>query len=252
MPLLSIVTVTFQAEEFIDRTVQSLLNQTSQAFEYIIIDGGSKDQTLRILDSYADRVNTLISKPDKGLYDAMNKGIRVAQGEYLWFMNAGDTLADERLIEDLIPILEQKPDVVYADAYFVNQVGQIRGLRSTLTPHVLPTTLHWRDMQKGMVVCHQSFIAKKEIVPEYVQNNLSADVDWEIKILKKASDIRFFPRPLSCYLEGGISNQLLKKSLMDRFIVLKNHFGWTTTLWSHVLILFRGLAKMGREGKKYW
>jgi len=252
MNQLSIITITYQAEPFIRRTLESLMKQTSQDFEYIVIDGGSKDKTLAILAEYQSRINFLLSEPDRGLYDAMNKGLAVAKGKYIWFMNAGDVLADDRLVEDLVPFLRQEPDVVYGDALFVDNMGHSRGLRSVVTPHTLPQNLTWRDMWLGMRVCHQSFIARKSIAPLYTLDNLSADIDWEIQILKKSKSTLYFPRPLSHYLEGGISNQQLKKSWLDRFWVLKSHFGWATTLIAHGIISLRGALKIVRDRKKYW
>lgn len=252
MNQLSIITITYQAEPFIRRTLESLMKQTSQDFEYIVIDGGSKDKTLAILAEYPSRINFLLSEPDRGLYDAMNKGLAVAKGKYVWFMNAGDVLADDRLVEDLVPFLRQEPDVVYGDALFVDNMGHSRGLRSVVTPHTLPQNLTWRDMWLGMRVCHQSFIARKSIAPLYALDNLSADIDWEIQILKKSKSTLYFPRPLSHYLEGGISNQQLKKSWLDRFWVLKSHFGWATTLIAHGIISLRGALKIVRDRKKYW
>lgn len=252
MPRISIITVTYQAGPFIQRTLDSLLRQTSQDFEYLVIDGGSGDDTLAKLSAHSSRINYLISEPDRGLYDAMNKGLAAATGSYVWFMNAGDTLADERLVEDLHAWLVQDPDVIYGDALFVDDQGNARGLRSVVTPHSLPPNLRWQDMWLGMRVCHQSFIAKRELAPPYLLNNLSADIDWEIKILKHAKRVLLFPRPLARYLEGGLSNQQLKRSWKDRFSVLKAHFGLPKVLLAHALIAARGVWKILRERKKYW
>lgn len=252
MSFLSIITVTYQAGPFIRRTLESLTCQSSQMFEYVLIDGGSRDDTLSILKEFESRIDYLVSEPDQGLYDAMNKGLRAASGKYVWFMNAGDTLADPDLVKDLLTYFDKNPDVIYGDALFVNNIGSVRGLRSIVTPHSLPNNLRWQDMRYGMRVCHQSFIARASLAPEYRLDNLSADIDWEIKILKKAQKTMLFPRPLSRYLEGGISNQQIKRSWKDRFWVLQTHFGWATTLWSHGIILVRGVIKILRERKKYW
>jgi Glycosyltransferases involved in cell wall biogenesis len=96
-PRFSIITVTYNAEKVIEKTIQSIVGQTYKNYEYIIIDGASKDSTLAIIDKYRDNVNKLISEPDKGLYDAMNKGIAAASGDYLCFLNAGD-IFHERIL----------------------------------------------------------------------------------------------------------------------------------------------------------
>lgn len=252
MPKLSIITVTYQAERYIEKTLKSISEQTNQDFEFILVDGESLDNTLEIAKKYSSRIDKLIIEKDEGLYDAMNKGLENASGDFVWFINAGDYLTSKDLIASLIPYLTDTTDVVYSDTYFVNIQGTVRGLRSNLTPHKLPEKLTWESMDKGMLVCHQSFIARKSITPHYLLSNLSADLDWEIIVLKQAKTVVFFPIPLSYYLEGGISNQNLKRSLIDRYDVLIKHFGVFRTLKNHVIILLRGLSKIIREGKVYW
>ena len=252
MPKLSIITVTYQAERYIEKTLQSISEQTYQDFEFILVDGESTDKTLDIAKEYASRIDKIIIEKDEGLYDAMNKGLENASGDFVWFINAGDYLTSKDLIAQLVPYLTDTTDVVYSDTYFVNKEGVVRGLRSVLTPHKLPEKLTWQSMEKGMLVCHQSFIARRSIAPHYLLSNLSADLDWEIIVLKQSKKNVFFPVPLSYYLEGGISNQNLKRSLLDRCEVLVKHFGIFRTLKNHLLILLRGAAKIIKEKKVYW
>jgi hypothetical protein len=115
----------------------------------------------------------------------MNKGQRMATGDFVWFVNAGDEINDPSVVEKMYQQITPETDVLYGDTYFVNNEGEIQGLRSVITPHRLPKDLQWRDMNLGMLVCHQSFIASKRVAPVYWQENLSADVDWEITCLKK-------------------------------------------------------------------
>ncbi|GAB3993572.1 glycosyltransferase family 2 protein [Spirosoma daeguense] len=245
MPTISIITITYNAEQFLERTIQSIVAQDATDYEYIIIDGASKDGTLGIAKQYEHYVTRLISEPDKGLYDAMNKGQYVATGEYIWFMNAGDELHDAKTLSNLLNrIKATQADVYYSDALFVQNDGGRRsgtavGLRSQVTPHTLPHTLTWRDMALGMKVCHQAFVARRSIAPDYPINNLSADLDWEIRCLKAAKAIEFLPFVLCKYLVGGLSVQQHRRSLQDRFKVLVNHFGLVRTLWNHGRILWR-------------
>jgi glycosyltransferase involved in cell wall biosynthesis len=250
--LLSIITITYNAEQFLERTIQSILAQTDQNFEYIIIDGKSKDKTLRIISTYKNRVNQLISEPDKGLYDAMNKGLKLANGDFVWFMNAGDEINDNQAVEKIYQAISDKTDVLYGDTYFVNNEGEIQGLRSEITPHRLPKVLKWQDMRLGMLVCHQAFIVRKSITPLYMGNNLSADVDWEIECLKRAKEVKYLDFVVAKYLTGGVSNQQLKRSLLDRYEVLKKHFGFIGAVIAHVQILWRGVFLMAKKGGKYW
>jgi len=249
---LSIITITYNAEQFLERTIQSILAQTDQNFEYIIIDGKSKDETLSIAEKYKSRVNKLISEPDKGLYDAMNKGLKNATGDFVWFMNAGDEINDIQAVEKIYEAISEKTDVLYGDTYFVDDDGKIEGLRSEITPHRLPKNLQWQDMKLGMLVCHQAFIARKSIAPLYMENNLSADVDWEIECLKNARKIQYLDFVVAKYLTGGISNKQLKRSLIDRYEVLKKHFGLMGAITAHLQILFRGVSLIVKKRGKYW
>ena len=249
---LSIITITYNAEQFLERTIQSILAQTNQNFEYIIIDGKSKDGTLAIAEKYKSRVNKLISEPDKGLYDAMNKGLKNASGDFVWFMNAGDEINDSQAVEKIYKAISDKTDVLYGDTYFVDNDGNIEGLRSEITPHRLPKNLKWQDMKLGMLVCHQAFIARKSITPLYMENNLSADVDWEIECLKNAINVQYLDFVVAKYLTGGVSNQQLKRSLLDRYKVLKKHFGLTGAITAHLQILFRGVSLIVKKRGKYW
>ncbi|MEA5141822.1 glycosyltransferase family 2 protein [Arcicella rigui] len=250
---LSIITITYNAEKFLKRTIESIVAQSNQDFEYIIIDGKSKDATLAIAKAYGERVNLLVSEPDKGLYDAMNKGLRLASGEFVWFMNAGDEINDSEVVANLIQSLaETNADVFYGDTYFVEENGTIQGLRSEITPHRLPKNLKWQDMNLGMLVCHQAFIARKSIAPFYLENNLSADVDWEISCLKRAKKVQFLDIVVAKYLVGGISNKQLKRSLIDRYEVLKKHFGLFGAILAHIQITIRGVKLILKKGGKYW
>lgn len=250
--LISIITITYNAEQFLERTIQSILAQTDQDFEYIIVDGKSKDGTLGIASTYKNRVNQLISEPDKGLYDAMNKGLKLAKGDFVWFMNAGDEINDNQAVEKIYQAISDKIDVLYGDTFFVDDDGNIQGLRSEITPHGLPKDLKWQDMKLGMLVCHQAFIARKSIAPLYMKNNLSADIDWEIECLKRANKVQYLDFVVAKYLTGGVSNQQLKRSLLDRYEVLKKHFGVVGAIIAHVQILWRGVSLIAKKRGKYW
>ncbi|MGA0555724.1 glycosyltransferase family 2 protein [Larkinella sp. VNQ87] len=243
MPLLSIITVTYNAERFLERTIQSLIaNLPGDEVEYLIIDGNSRDRTLAIVHQYENHISRWISEPDRGLYDAMNKGQQLATGEYIWFMNAGDEIYDATTIFKLLNELRNNPaDVYYSDALFVDETGKPLGLRSAITPHTLPQQLTWRDMAMGMKVCHQAFIARRSLAPPFWVDNLSADIDWEIRCLKAARKVVRLDFILCKYLTGGLSVQRHRQSLIDRFKVLATHFGTATAMWNHVRILARAV-----------
>ncbi|MEO6288163.1 MAG: glycosyltransferase family 2 protein [Dyadobacter sp.] len=254
-PLLTVVTITYNAERFLGRTLESvqkalLMIEVHSVIEYLIIDGSSKDHTLRIASQYPF-ITRIVSEPDKGLYDAMNKGLALATGKYIWYLNAGDEIYDSRVLASLLPLLEANADVYYSDAMFVKEDGREVGLRSRFTPHQLPDHLKWQDFSLGMKVCHQAFIAKKDIAPKYDIHNLSADIDWEIICLKNASQVTHLPFLLCKYLLGGISVKNHRRSLLDRFSVLRKHFGLLSALYNHLLIFWRAFRFARRNGK-YW
>lgn len=252
MPIFSIITITYNAEKFLERTIRSIVAQDCQDFEYIVVDGASKDGTLEIIKQNQTIITNWISEPDKGLYDAMNKGLHLASGDFVWFMNAGDEIADYQVISELKKMIATETDVLYGDTFFVNDAGEKLGLRSQITPHQLPLNLRWQDMKYGMLVCHQAFIVRRNIAPFYIENNLSADIDWEIVCLKRSRKTIFVDFVLAHYLVGGISNKQLKRSLLDRYAVLKKHFGFLGTIKSHAVILLRGLVLILKKGGKYW
>ena len=251
---LSIITITYQAEKYLTRTVESVLAQAQRKeIEYIVIDGASKDSTLAIIEQYTNQIDLFVSEPDKGIYDAMNKGLQKATGDYVIFMNAGDTFADEKTVGQLIQAMESNPDVIVGDALFVHESGKTIGLRSEVTPHKIPQNLSWQSFQYGMVICHQSFVVKRSLAPLFdLHFRLSSDIDWEIKCLKASLEICQLNIPICRYLIGGASVQNLKRSWQERFEVLQRHFGFWQSLWNHVIIISRGINFARKKGGKYW
>jgi len=245
MPTVSIITITYNAERFLERTIKSIVSQQATDYEYIVIDGSSTDGTLAIIKHYESHITHWISEPDGGLYDAMNKGLHRATGDYVWFMNAGDELYEVDTLAGLFQKIDTShADVYYSDALFVRDNGPDRpaiplGLRSEVTPHTLPHNLTWQDMKLGMKVCHQAFVARRTIAPDYPTNNLSADLDWEIRCLKAAKKIELLPFVLCKYLTGGLSVQQHRRSLIDRFKILSKHFGMLPTVLNHGKIAWR-------------
>jgi len=251
---LSIITITYQAEQYLERTIQSILEQGHRsAIEYVIVDGASKDGTLTLIEKYRQQIDQLISEKDQGIYDAMNKGLQVVNGEYVLFLNAGDTFASKNTLENILKALDKNPDILVGDAMFVDMRGVEIGLRSVVTPHQIPAKLTWKSFKKGMVICHQSFIVKRDIAPRFnLEYQLSSDIDWEIKCLKLSQKTIQLPDPICRYLMGGASVQNLKKSWKERFHVMQSHFGFIPTLFSHGWIVLRGARFALKKGGKYW
>lgn len=249
-PLVSIITITYNAERFLEKTILSIVAQTYPHIEYIIIDGKSKDGTLDIIKRYEQHISYWISEPDKGIYDAMNKGLEAAKGDYVWFMNAGDEIFAPNTLANIMNL--PPADVYYGETEFRDLAGKYMGLRSEVTPLKLPAKLTWRSLQMGLMVCHQAIIVRKSMAPLYdLAHHYSADTDWVIRVLKQTNNITNVKNNVAIYLQGGFSRRNLKKSLLDRFAIMRKHYGFLPTLWNHVRILFRSVWFLLRKRRRY-
>lgn len=253
----TIVTCTYNAEAVLQRTLDSVMKQTYCNIEHLIIDGVSKDKTLTMVKAYQHKNDVgesahailVFSEPDKGLYDAMNKGIDRATGDYLIFLNAGDVFPSEdtlEFVEGCVGEGEELPGVLYGDTDIVNMEGHFLRHRR-LTP---PKRLSWRSFMWGMLVCHQSFYARADIAKGIHYNldyRFSADVDWCIRIMRESArrhlPLRNVNAVITNYLDGGMSVQNHKASLKERFQVMRSHYGLLTTLFVHAWFAVRGVLK---------
>lgn len=243
--MISIITITYNAEATIKRTLDSVARQACQDIEHIFIDGASKDNTVALLTDYRN-VNggkyniEIISEPDRGLYDAMNKGLKKAKGQWVCFLNSGDKLHDENTLKTIVSLTSENSGIIYGNTDIVDSDGKFLYKRR-LAP---PEHLSWKSFKNGMLVCHQSFYAKKEICPDYDLNyRFSADVDWCIKTMKEAQkrnlNIVNSHSVLTDYLEEGMTTKNHKASLMERFCVMKKHYGLVTTVIMHLWFAVR-------------
>ncbi len=224
-PLVSVITIVYNGATLLEGTIKSVLQQEEAHLEYIIIDGASKDGTIDIIQCYDDQIDYWISEPDKGIYDAMNKGLQAARGEYVWFMNAGDHVHGSHVFSRLFA-LNPNADVYYGEANFVNEARVVLGTRSAISTRKLPEALTWQDMIYGMAVCHQSFIARRSLVNLYdVRYRCSADINWVIEVLKKSKTIVNTQSVLSDYLVGGFSMKQQKLAWKERWQIYNKHYG---------------------------
>ena len=241
-PKFSIITVTYNAEAVLEDTIQSVISQTSHHVEYIIVDGASKDGTLSIIDRYRDRITRIVSEPDKGLYDAMNKGIRLATGDYLCFLNAGDSFHEDDTLQQMVRSISgnELPDVLYGETELVDKEGHFIRMRRLAAPEVLT----WRSFKQGMLVCHQAFFAKASLVEPYdLQYRFSADFDWCIQVMKKARTLHNTHLTLIDYLEEGMTTQNRQASLRERFRIMARHYGLASTIAHHAWFVLRAVIK---------
>ena len=227
----------------------SVLRQSCHDYELLIIDGASKDRTLEIVREYEDRVRAgefgitsaqfrWQSEPDSGLYDAMNKGLNLAQGDYVWFINAGDKIYDLDTLQQIVVALDQTPDadVVYGQALIIDEEDRTLGERH----RIAPPNLSKKSLLDGLVVCHQSILSRRSLSPRYdLQYKLSADYDWVCRLLDRSKRNLYIDAYLSRFMSAGLSSQKRKESLKERFVIMRRHFGLFPTLWSHMRILLK-------------
>jgi glycosyltransferase involved in cell wall biosynthesis len=241
-PFLSIITVVYNNLPGLVHTFESIKSQTYADYEWIVIDGGSTDGTKEWLsDLFFDRMQ-YISENDAGLYDAMNKGLSRATGDFVWFMNSGDSIY---AIDTLTFIKKhsQNQDVLYGETMLVDDSYNTIGIRSEKTTRVLPKKMSRFSMIKGMVVCHQSFIPRRSIAPMYdLTYRFSADIDWVISCLEKAKNIYNCEVILSNYLVGGLSAQNQKIGWKERWKIYVAHYGFLYTFGAHIYITIRYLC----------
>ncbi len=244
----TIVTVTYNAAATLGRTLESVEAQTFRRFEHLVIDGGSGDGTVGMAEAYrrrnADIGVTVVSERDRGLYDAMNKGIARARGTFVCFLNAGDRLHDRRTLERIAPLATDECGVIYGETDIVDEAGRFlrhRRLRA-------PGRLTWRSFMRGMVVCHQSFYARRELAPPYdLSYRFSADFDWCVRVMKAAESrglaLANARRVLTDYLAEGMTTRNHGASLRERFRIMARHYGWLAAVGMHAWFAVRAAVK---------
>lgn len=231
-PKISIITVVFNDAENLESTISTIQQLTYSNLEYVIVDGGSTDGTLDVIRQNETVPDRWISEPDKGLYDAMNKGMELATGDYFWFVNAGDEPASPDVLDNLFE-KDTLADVYYGETLMIHSDGREIGLRR-LSP---PEKLNWRHFRHGMLVSHQAFIASRKVAGKYdLRYKFSADFDWCLQALHGASEIRNTHKVLCRFREGGLTRQNIVPGLKERFRIMVRNYGLVSTILSHFVI----------------
>ena len=232
-PLFSIITVTYNAERVLPATLKSVKEQSCRLYELIIIDGESSDSTVEIAKK-ADIPNSeIVSEKDRGIYDAMNKGLGLAHGDYVIFLNAGDTFHSDTTLEHLADAIMDNdyPGIVYGQTDIVDIDRNRIGDRHLLAPEIL-TLESFKD---GMLVCHQAFCALRKITSNYdMRYRYSADYEWCIKCLQRSHRNYYMNETIIDFLQGGMSTQNHFASLTERFNIMSHYYGFFHTLVTHI------------------
>lgn len=243
-PKVSVITVTYNAATQLRATLANLAKADYPNLEVVVIDGASGDDTLEVIGDFSGLISYWSSEPDKGIYDAMNKGIRASTGDYLWFINAGDFIYDPGILSEIFPQGAPSADIYYGETLIVSASGERMGLRRKK----LPDRLTWRSFRHGMVVSHQSIIVSRKVAPMYnLSYRYASDVEWVLLSLKNARSIVNTGRIMSEFAEGGISSRARKASLRERFRIMRKYFGLIPTLLSHIGFVF---GSFGPEYRK--
>lgn len=242
-PKFSIITITFNAESVIDPTLKSVLAQTYTNYEHLLIDGGSTDSTVEKAKASGIEFAHIVSEPDNGLYDAMNKGIALATGDYLCFLNAGDAFHAPDTLQTIVDTIKDEkelPHVLYGETAEVDEERNFVRMRRLQAPE----KLNWRSFKDGMLVCHQAFYARRDIAPMYdLKYRLSGDVDWCIKVMKKSTRLVKVDATVIDYLQDGLSIKNHRASLIERFKVMSSHYGLLPTIGRHIWFVLRAVIK---------
>ncbi|MCU6352334.1 glycosyltransferase family 2 protein [Morganella morganii] len=233
---ISIITATYNSESTILDTIKSLEFQTYDNIEYIIIDGESKDNTLDLIKNNSKRVSKIVSEPDSGIYDALNKGIIHSTGDIVGFLHSDDVLAYPDAISDLVNKLSyEKSDAIYADLDYVSKEDETKIVR------------HWRsgpykreNMMRGWMPPHPTFFMKKSLYIEHglfdLQFKISADYDSLLRyIFKNNISLSYLPRVTTKMRVGGESNRsiknIIKKTKEDILALKKNELPWIKAIF---------------------
>jgi glycosyltransferase involved in cell wall biosynthesis len=217
-PLFTIITVVYNGEMFISKTIESVLNQTYDNFEYIIIDGNSTDNTKNIISNYKEYISSFISENDLGIYDAMNKGIRLAKGRWVNFMNSGDVFNDENILYNISKSIEE--DASETDIIYGNHILNVNNSLIKIKP------MNLIKLNYEMAFCHQSTFIKTDILKSHyfnIQYKYASDFDMMNKLYLKKMIFRYIDLDICIFDQTeGATLKNYKESIKERFLIIKS------------------------------
>lgn len=197
-PLISLITVCYNAESLLFDTLQSAINQTYKNIELVIVDGGSKDNTVQVAKQFQSHIGTLISEKDHGIYDAMNKGIKAAKGEWIYFLNAGDAFYTNTILEDIFENESlDSVDFIYGKMQTVNEPTGVN--------YIAGKAVRFTDFYFSYPICHQTTFTRKKAF-EYMplldtQLKIMSDNKWQMTFFKKHESKALFVDKIIAYYD---------------------------------------------------
>ena len=219
----SIITVCYNAEKYIEKAIQSVLDQTYKNIEYIIVDGKSADSTMRIVEKYKDRISKIISEKDSGIYEAMNKGIKTAAGDILYFLNCDDYFCNRNTVENIVNEFKQDDNlgIVYGRINYFNKPREASLIAAQEKEFKTKMDLIFRG------ICHQSIFSRKWVFERIglfdERFRIHADFDWILSAFNGGIKFKFINEPIACYNYTGMSYLKRNETMIDRIKVVRKH-----------------------------
>ncbi len=228
---LSVITVCKNSEKTIEKAIISVVNQTYLNIEYIIVDGDSQDSTKEIIAKYSTFIKNFINEPDRCLWEAMNKGIRMATGDFIYFLNSDDYLIDEHVVKDVVNFIIEHPscDFVYGDIQIRSISGDFNIQKSPLPEEIL------EGMVTGCIIPHSGSFTKRELFFKLGFFNesykIGSDYEWVTKLMQDEKlKIFYYPRTIASFYGGGLSSNL-RENLSEMFAIQNNVEIYQSEYW---------------------
>jgi glycosyltransferase involved in cell wall biosynthesis len=244
---ISIITVVYNGEKYLEDSIKSVINQTYSNIEYIIIDGGSTDGTLDIIKRYEDKIDYWVSEKDKGIYDAMNKGIKVSNGIFINFLNAGDKFVSNDVVESIANVAQKDIKLIYGNTLFYNKI------KNTIKKQIsMEFTLRNITKYTTRVVCHQSmFINKNNFVSYNLQYKLKGELQLYFELALQKEDYVKLDKEIAVFLEDGAGTQRFYENMKERVKVIYR-YGKFIAIIKSLPFLFRNYLTYLRKRILKW
>jgi len=244
----SVITVCYNAEKLIELTIRSVLSQIYPEVEFIVIDGGSQDGTLSIVNTYKDKISKIISEQDNGIYDAMNKGIRYATGDILYFLNSDDYFCDENVVGDAVQEFEKvdRIGIIYGKLNFVNIPPQ-------LAVYFQNYRFQFRSKWHLLIQSNpqQCFFVRKSVFEQIgvfdVHCRICADYDWFLRCWNQRVGIRFTDRFIAVYNCQGVSFTGRYGGIMERIRVVYRNASFIEFIYYLIVATIRKLKDLLKD-----